>query len=82
MLSDPAHLPILESSISNGLTEDGRWKKMTGNPLFRKYSALLEPRVPVEKFSTLLTVFFSSGTDVPPLVMMTIGRPAHSLKFE
>jgi len=42
---------------------------MTGWPYFKKYSADLAPLVPVEKFSILLTVFFSKGTEVPPLVI-------------
>jgi hypothetical protein len=38
-----------------------------------KNSADLAPLVPVEKFSILLTVFNSNGTDVPPLVTKIIG---------
>ena len=39
---------------------------------FRKYSALSAPLVPVEKFSTERTVFFSRGTLVPPEVTTII----------
>lgn len=36
---------------------------------------LRAPLVPVEKFSSDLTVFFSSGTEVPPDVTRTKGWP-------
>lgn len=39
---------------------------------FTKYSEDNAPLFPVEKFSTLLTVFFSNGTEVPPEVIHII----------
>ena len=47
---------------------------MTLNPNFMKYSAEKDPLYPVLKFSTVLTVFFSNGTLVPPDVTKTIGK--------
>ena len=54
---------------------------MTGWPAFIKNSADRAPLAPVEKFSTLLTVFFSRGTEVPPLVINTMCFPSISLKL-
>lgn len=38
------------------------------------HSAEAAPRLPVLKFSMERTVFFSSGTEVPPEVTSTMGR--------
>jgi len=69
-------------SIKNGWMLSFLYKKITGWPPFKKYSADLDPRVPVLKFSTLLTVLASKGTDVPPLVINTKGLLIVLLKFE
>jgi hypothetical protein len=48
-------------------------RNMTLKPSFKKYSAERAPLLPVLKFSIDLTVFFSSGTLVPPLVIKAKG---------
>lgn len=45
---------------------------MTAYPSLRKYSAEVAPLVPAEKLSINLTVWFSSGTVVPPEVTSAI----------
>ena len=65
----------------NGRFVDDRYRNKTAYPYSRKYlvctqrsneySALVAPLVPVEKLSINRTVFFSSGTVVPPEVTIT-----------
>ena len=68
--------------VRNGRFVDDRYRNNTEYPYWRKYltrtqssdnqySALVAPLVPVEKLSMNRTVFFSSGTVVPPDVTIT-----------
>lgn len=71
----------LGTCLEKGFSESSRCMKITQYPAWRKYlklnllkillhktdSALAAPRVPAEKLSMKRTVFFSSGTCVPPL---------------
>lgn len=59
--------------MAKGQRQESLWKYMTGWPALRKYSVDLAPRVPVLKFSTDRTVFFSNGTEVPPDEISTKG---------
>ena len=59
------------SGCCNSRRENWRWRKMTAYPSWRKYSALVAPRVPAEKLSIYRTVWVSKGTVVPPDVTST-----------
>ncbi len=56
----------------NGNSDPVLYIKTTLKLFFKKYSVEIAPLWPVEKFSILLTVFYSSGTDVPLIIISTL----------
>lgn len=58
---------------SYGCREVSLVKKITLVLFLIKHSVEIAPLFPVEKFSIDLTVFFSNGIEVPPLVTKIIG---------
>jgi len=60
-------------TLEKGNIDPFRCRKSTAKPSAKKHSTLDAPLLPLLKLSMNRTMFFSSGTMVPPEVTSTIG---------